>query len=85
MTTKRDKNGGKSPLQLLKSLSPQQLAVIVGLLTQSLSVDSLLVDKDQNIEIVLGGSLRKKTKTDRLLTELSEVSVGDLLEAIKNM
>jgi hypothetical protein len=65
-------------------VSPQQLAVIVGLLTQALSVDSILIDKDKNVEIVLGGSLRKKTQMDRLLGEMSELSIGDLLDSIKN-
>ena len=37
------KNGSK--------LTPQQLAVIVGLLTNVLEVNSVLIDKDQKIEI----------------------------------
>jgi hypothetical protein len=68
-----------------RKISPQQLAVVVGLLSQALSVDSVMIDKDQNIEIVLGGSLRKQTQMDRLLGEMSELSIGDLLDSIKNM
>ncbi|MVP01344.1 hypothetical protein [Paenibacillus lutrae] len=62
-------------------LTPQQIAVVVGLLTNALEVLSVLIDKDQNIQIVLQGSIRKKTKADRLAEELDEVSVGDLIEA----
>jgi hypothetical protein len=67
------KNGSK--------LTPQQLAVIVGLLTNVLEVNSVLIDKDQKIEILLEGSIRKKTKVDRLAEELVEINVGDLIEA----
>ncbi|NHN34127.1 hypothetical protein [Paenibacillus agricola] len=72
---------GKGKKAPFSKLSPQQLAVIVGLLTNALDVDSILIDKDQNIEIVLVGSIRKKTKADRIAEELGEISVGDLLEA----
>jgi hypothetical protein len=68
-----------------KRLTPQQLSVIIGILTQALTVDSIMIDKDKNVEIVLAGSLRKKTKMDRLLAEMTELSIGDLLDSIKNM
>jgi len=62
-------------------LTPQQIAVIIGLLTNVLEVNSVLLDKDQRIEIVLEGSIRKKTKADVIAEELGEISVGDLIEA----
>jgi hypothetical protein len=62
-------------------LSPQQLAVVVGLLTDSLDVISLLIDKDQRIQIVLEGSIRKKTKADRVAQELNDISVSELINA----
>jgi hypothetical protein len=82
-------NGGKingglvSGLPLgLGKLSPQQLAVITALLSNALIVSSVLVNKDQTIEIVLSGSLRRKNKTDKLVEELSGITVGELLDAI---
>ncbi|MFD1174730.1 hypothetical protein ACFQ3W_00200 [Paenibacillus puldeungensis] len=72
-------------LSFLAGLTPQQLAVITGLLSQALSVDSVLIDKNKNIQIVLGGSLRKKTKADKLLNELSDVTLGEILDSIKNL
>ncbi|MFE5319150.1 hypothetical protein ACFQ88_10610 [Paenibacillus sp. NPDC056579] len=63
-------------------LTPQQIIVIAGLLTNALSVDSVLIDKDQEIEIVLVGSLRRKTKLDRLVDEVSQMNVGDLIESL---
>lgn len=62
-------------------LSPQQLAVVVGLLTNSLDVISLLIDKNQRIQIVLEGSIRKKTKADRVAEELNDISVSELIDA----
>ena len=62
-------------------LSPQQLAVVVGLLTNSLEVNSVLIDRDQRIQIVLQGSLKKKTKADRVIEQLSDISVSDLIDA----
>lgn len=75
----------KADLGFLSGLTPQQLAVITGLLSQALQVDSVLIDKDQKVEIVLGGSLRKKTKADKLLKQLSDVTFGEILDSINNM
>lgn len=63
-------------------LTPQQLAVVVGLLTNSLEVLSVLIDKDQRIEIVLEGSIRKRTEADRVAEELENISVAELIEAL---
>lgn len=74
------KNGKKKASQ--SKLTPQQIAVVVGLLANVLEVNSVLIDKNQTIQIVLEGSIRKKTKADRIAEQLNEVSVGDLIEAI---
>ncbi|WP_181454656.1 hypothetical protein [Paenibacillus dendritiformis] len=73
------KNGKKTSRS---KLTPQQIAVVVGLLANALEVTSVLIDKNQKIEIVLSGSIRKKTKADRVAEQLNEISVGDLIEAI---
>ena len=89
---KRGKNGKPDkgalfpaglPLSLGK-LSPQQLAVITALLSNALKVDSVLEDRNKDLQIVLTGTLRRKTKTDKLLEELEEINIGDLLDAISN-
>jgi hypothetical protein len=72
-------NGKKRPAE--PTLTPQQLAVVVGLLTNSLQVDSVLLDRNLRIEIVLEGSIRKQTRADRIARELGEMSVAELLEA----
>lgn len=74
------RNSSSKPLKL----SPQQIAVVAALLTNSLIVQSILIDKDQTVEIVLQGTLRRKTRMDDLLEELQDMSVGDILDSIKN-
>ncbi|MGG1876636.1 hypothetical protein ABDI30_03455 [Paenibacillus cisolokensis] len=66
----------------LPNLSPQEIAVIVGILTNALEVESVLVDRDQKVSIVLAGSLRRRTEADRLDEEIGNVSVGDLINAL---
>ncbi|QDM44864.1 hypothetical protein FLT43_16275 [Paenibacillus thiaminolyticus] len=63
-------------------LSPQQIAVIVGLLTNALQVDSVLLDRNQAVEIVLVGSIRRKTKADKVAEQMGGVTVAELLQAI---
>jgi hypothetical protein len=62
-------------------LTPQQIAVIAGLLANALDVESVLVDRNQQIQILLSGSLRRKTEADRVAEQLSGMSVGDLIDA----
>lgn len=79
---------GKSKNDSLKGLfgdlSPEQIAVIAALITKSLSINSITLDKDQKIEVVLSGSLKQKTKMDKLLEEASSLTISDLLDSIKN-
>lgn len=74
-------NNMKNKKKTLPNLSPQQLAVVVGILTNALDVESVLVDRDQKVEILLIGTLRRKTKADRIAEELGDMSVGDLIQA----
>ncbi|MFB5762513.1 hypothetical protein [Paenibacillus medicaginis] len=67
---------------LISQLTPQQIAVIAGLLCNALTVDSVLVDKDQRLEIVLSGSLRRRTRLDQLLDELEGTTLLEFLDAL---
>ncbi|MFB4321276.1 MULTISPECIES: hypothetical protein [Paenibacillus] len=77
----KNKKNGKSKKNSLPKLSPAQIAVIVGILTNALEVNSVLVDKDQKVQVLLEGSIRKKTKADKVAEELDDISVSDLIEA----
>ncbi|MBN3522305.1 hypothetical protein [Paenibacillus apiarius] len=74
---KKKRNGTK--------LSVEQIAVIAALLTNSLKVQSILVDRNQVVEVLLTGSLRKKTQMDQLIEQISDLSIGDLLESLNNL
>mgnify|MGYP007069372219 FL=1 len=65
-------------------LQPQKLLVILGLLAGVLEVRSLLVDRDQVVQILLEGSLRKRTKLDKMLDEIGEMPFDNVLRAIIN-
>jgi hypothetical protein len=79
----KGKNGNKNGST--PKLSAKELAVIAAILTNSLVVKSLLVDTDKTVQIVLEGSLLKKTKLDELLEEINDYSIGDILTAFQNI
>jgi len=64
------------------ALSPQKVLVILGLLGGVLEVDSILVDRDQIIQIRLNGSLRRKTRLDKMLDEIGDMPFDDVLKSI---
>lgn len=66
-----------SPLQ-----NTDRLLVIAGLLTGVLNVDSILVAKDQHIEIVLTGSLKRRTELDKMLDKVGPMPFDDVMKAI---
>ena len=80
---KRGTSQKKSSSKRQSKLSPEQLAVIVGLLTNALTVQSVLLDRDKTVQIVLEGSLRRKTRMDRLLEEMKDMSIGELLASLQ--
>ncbi|MDC3418631.1 hypothetical protein [Aquibacillus salsiterrae] len=65
-------------------LNPQQIAVVTAILVNALEVHSVLVDRDQTVQIVLNGSFRKKTERDELIEKVSGMSVGDLFDSLLN-
>jgi len=64
------------------ALTPVSAAVIGGLLTQVLEVQSILVDKDQTVQIVLEGSLKRKTEADKIMDQVGPMSFDDVMRAI---
>lgn len=69
---------------LSQGLTTEQIAVITAILTNTVSVNAVFIYKDQKVQIVLEGTVRKKTKMDKLLDQMSGLSVGDLLNSISN-
>lgn len=64
------------------SLGPDQILVIAGLLANVLEVESILFNKNQTIEIVLTGSLKRKTELDTMLDNIGSMSFDEVISAI---
>ena len=68
------------------SLTPAQALVIAGLLGGSLSVFSVLVYANQQVSIVLTGSLKKQNNTnkqlDQIMDQLGKVPFDDVVAAL---
>ncbi|OIJ17049.1 hypothetical protein BKP37_00475 [Anaerobacillus alkalilacustris] len=67
-------------------LSPQQIAVVAAVLFNALYVQSILVDKDQTVVILLEGSLKRKNNPgmEKLLNEVKGLSIGELMELLQS-
>jgi hypothetical protein len=65
-------------------LKTQDILVILGLASGVLHTHSVLVDTDQNIEILLLGSLKRPTRLDKCLDIIGNMPFDDVLKAIMN-
>lgn len=83
--TDGEKNGGsdnKGDSSFNLSLTPSQILVIAGILAGVLQVNSVLVDKEQAIEILLVGSLRRKTELDKMMDKVGDKSFDEVMAAL---
>lgn len=76
---KNDKN--KKTKKKCLNLTPAQIMVISGILTDVLSVQSLLVDRDQSVQIILEGSLKRKTELEKTLDDIGDKSFDEVMKA----
>jgi len=72
---------------LLAPLTPQNALVIFGLLTGVLEVDSVLLDRDRTIQIILEGSfntlkIKKKTNMDKKLDKLGSMPFDQVVKTL---
>ncbi|ARK31482.1 hypothetical protein [Halalkalibacter krulwichiae] len=65
-------------------ITPNQIAVITALLTNALRVQSILIDKDKTIQVLLEGSLQvqKQSELDKLVDQVRDVPVGDFISSL---
>lgn len=63
-------------------LTPSKALIIVGLLGDVFAVDSILVDKDQRIEIVLSASLKQKTQLEKIMDQVGQRPFDEVLKSI---
>jgi hypothetical protein len=63
-------------------LEPQKILVILGLLAGVLEVTSVTVSKDQIVEFVLSGTLKRPTRLDKMLDEIGKMPFEDVMRAV---
>jgi hypothetical protein len=63
-------------------ITPQQLLVVAGILGGALEVNSVLVGRDQNIEILLVGSLKRQTQLDKILDQIGSLPFDEVVKSI---
>ena len=64
------------------TLTPAKILVLLGILGGVFEVNSLLVDKDQVVQVLLVGSLKRKTKMDSLLDNLGPMTFDEIMQAV---
>lgn len=63
-------------------IDPAQAIIIGAMLTGVLEVTSVLVDRDQTVEVVLTGSLKKKTELEKLLDQIGSKPFDEVIKAL---
>lgn len=66
----------------VSGIHPSQALIIGALLAGVLEVDSILVDRDQTVQIVLSGSLKKKTDLEKLLDQIGSRPFDEVVKAM---
>ncbi|WP_059103983.1 hypothetical protein [Shouchella shacheensis] len=65
-------------------VTPKEIAIVTALLTNALYVQSILVDRDQVVQVILQGSLNSRPEMNALLDQVRDVPVGEFLSALLN-
>lgn len=64
------------------NITPSQALVIAGIIGGVLEVTSVLVDKDQLVQLVLSGSLKRKSELDKMMDQIGEMPFEEVMKAI---
>jgi hypothetical protein len=75
-----DGNSGTGGMALL----PSELLVIAGIICDVLQVESVLVSRNQVIEIVLTGSLKRRTQLDKVMQQVGKMPFDQVMKCIMN-
>jgi hypothetical protein len=73
-------NSGTGGITLL----PSELLVIAGIVCDVLQVNSVLVSRNQTIEIVLTGSLKRRTQLDKVMQQVGQMPFDQVMKCIMN-
>ena len=64
------------------SINRSGILIIAGLLGGVLQVDSVLMNREQTVQIVLSGSLKRKSDVDKMLDSMGSMTFDDAMRAI---
>jgi hypothetical protein len=74
-------NSGNDGINCPK-LDPAQLLAIAGILSGGLAVRSVWVNNDQTVQVVLTGSLKRKTQLEKVIGQIGQLSFDEVIKAI---
>ena len=63
-------------------MTPSQALVIAGVLVGVLQVESVLVSRDQVVDILLRGSLKQKTPLEKMLDQIGGMPFDEVMKAL---
>ncbi|MCX8132261.1 MAG: hypothetical protein N3I35_19470 [Clostridia bacterium] len=75
-------NSGNQSDKPCINITPSQALVIAGIIGGVLEVTSVLVDKDQLVQIILSGSLKRKTELEKILDQIGSMPFDDVMKAL---
>lgn len=90
--TAKDNNGdekekpgdNKNNTKCGPNLNPSEILVIAGLISGALEVSSVLLSRDQIVEVSLVGSLRRQTQLEQIMEEIGKLPFDEVMQAILN-
>ncbi len=77
-----DNKGGKNKEKSRINLSPSQAIVILGILAGALDVDSVLVDRNQEVQVILSGSLKRKTQLEKIMDQVGTMPFDEVMKTL---
>lgn len=81
---KRNPNENKNNNDKCKKprLSTSQILVITALLADALEVNSFSVDRNQEIQIILTGSLKRKTQMEKIMDQVGQKPFDEVMKTL---
>ena len=83
-----DDNDSKEVLEMCKKkiksmkLGTSEVLIIVALITGTLKFAGIEIDRRQNVFVILSGSLRKRTKLDKMMDEVGQQPFEQVLATL---
>jgi hypothetical protein len=77
----KNENSGSSNKNKI-AIHPSQALVIAGLIGGVFEVTSVLVDKNQLVQIILTGSLKQKTQLEKMMDQVGSMPFDEVMKDV---